>query len=181
MAQPATVRRFEIQLSDSDRGVYESLDLRVAQHPSESERYLVARVLVRALEHAEGVDFSRGLSAADEPALWQHDLRGDLLAWIEVGTPSTDRLHKASKLCPRVVVYGWKAPEELALAAKEQAIHRADEIAIHALDPQLLDAIAAVLDRNNRWDLAISGGSLYLNAGGQSFEGTVPRVTAGAA
>jgi uncharacterized protein YaeQ len=178
MAQPSIVRRFEIELSDSDRGVYESLDLRVAQHPSESERYLVARVLVRVIEHAEGVDFSRGLGAADEPALWQHDLRGDLLAWIEIGTPSTDRLHKASKLGARVAVYGWKAPEELARAIAEAKIHRADEIAIHALDPQFLDALASILDRNNRWELAISGGSLYLNAAGQSFETMVPRVNA---
>jgi uncharacterized protein YaeQ len=82
MALTATMRRFEVALSDSDRGVYEALDLRVAQHPSESERYLVARVLARALEHAEGVEFSRGLAAGEEPALWQHDLRGDLQAWI---------------------------------------------------------------------------------------------------
>jgi uncharacterized protein YaeQ len=177
MAQPARVRRFEIQLSDSDRGVYEALDLRVAQHPSESERYLVARVLVRALEHAEGVDFSRGLAVSDEPALWQHDLRGDLLAWIEVGSPSTDRLHKASKLVARVVVYTWKGADELAQDIAAAAIHRAAEIAIHALDPQFLDAIAAVLDRNNRWELSISGGSLYLNAAGQAFETTVPRVS----
>ena len=170
------MRRFEVQLSDSDRGVYDALDLRVAQHPSESDRYLVARVLVRALEHAEGVEFSRGLAAGEEPALWQHDLRGDLLAWIEIGTPTTDRLHKASKSGARVVVYTWKAPEQLARDVAEQAVHRASEIAIHALDPQWLDAIAAVLERNNRWDLAISGGSLYLNAGGQSFEGVVERV-----
>jgi uncharacterized protein YaeQ len=177
VAQPATVRRFEIQLSDSDRGVYESLDLRVAQHPSESERYLVARVLARALEHAEGVDFSRGLAVSDEPALWQHDLRGDLLAWIEIGSPTTDRLHKASKLGARVVVYTWKAPEELAREVAVAGIHRADAIAIHALEAQFLDAVAAVLDRNNRWELSISGGSLYLNAAGQSFETTVPRVS----
>lgn len=177
MAQPATMRRFEIELSDSDRGVYESLDLRVAQHPSESDRYLVARVLVRALEHAEGVEFSRGLAAGEEPALWQHDLRGDLIAWIEVGTPSTDRLHKASKSGARVAVYTWKTPEQLARDIVDAAVHRADEIAIHALDPRWLDAIAAVLDRNNRWQLAVSGGSIYLDAAGQSFEGVVTRVS----
>ena len=33
-------------LSDNDRGVYETLALRVAQHPSESNEYLIARVLV---------------------------------------------------------------------------------------------------------------------------------------
>src|SRR5438874_9103732 len=103
MALPATVRRFEIALSDTDRGVYEALDWRVAQHPSESERYLVARVLARALEHGEGLEFSKGgVSDDDEPALVQRDLRGDLRAWIEVGTPSPDRLHKASKACRRL-------------------------------------------------------------------------------
>jgi uncharacterized protein YaeQ len=177
MAQPSIVRRFEIQLSDSDRGVYEALDVRVAQHPSESERYLVARVLVRALEHAEGVDFSKGLSVSDEPALWQHDLRGDLLAWIEIGSPSTDRLHKASKLGARVVVYTWKGADELAQEVAAASIHRADEIAIHALDAGVLDALAGLLDRNNRWDLSISGGTLYVNAAGQSFETTTPRAS----
>lgn len=176
MAQTSTMRRFEIQLSDSDRGVYDSLDLRVAQHPSESERYLVARVLARALEHADGVEFSRGLAAGEEPALWQHDLRGDLLAWIEVGNPSTDRLHKASKSGARIAVYTWKAPEQLAREILAQAIHRADEVAIHVLEPSLLDAIVATLDRNNRWELSISGGSLYLDAGGRSFEGVVARL-----
>jgi uncharacterized protein YaeQ len=91
MALTATMRRFEIALADSDRGVYEALELRVAQHPSETDRYLVARVIARCLEHAEGVDFTRGLAADDEPALWQRDLRGDLLAWIEVGAPTPDR------------------------------------------------------------------------------------------
>ena len=140
MAQPATMRRFEVHLSDSDRGVYDALDLRVAQHPSESDRYLVARILVRALEHADGVEFSRGLAAGEEPALWQHDLRGDLLAWIEVGTPSTDGLHEASKLGARVAVYTWKAPEELARDIAAQGIHRANAIAIHALEPATAEA-----------------------------------------
>lgn len=179
MAQTSTVRRFQVAVSDSDRGVYESLDLRVAQHPSESERYLVARVLARALEHAEGVEFSRGLAASDEPALWQHDLRGDLQAWIEIGTPSTDRLHRASKLCGRVVVYTWKAPEELAREITEAKVFRAEAIEIQVLETSLLDAIVATLDRNNDWSLAVSGGSLYLDAGGRTFEGAVGRVRPG--
>src|SRR5678815_5004212 len=74
MALPATVRRFTVSLADSDRGVYEQLDWRVAQHPSESERYLVARVIARALEHGDGVEFSRGgVSDDDEPAIVQRD------------------------------------------------------------------------------------------------------------
>lgn len=176
MALSATMRRFEIELADSDRGVYEALDLRVAQHPSESERYLIARVLARALEHAEGVGFSKGLCVDDEPAVWQRDLRGDLQAWIEVGAPSTDRLHKAAKTCPRVVVYAWKSPDQLAQAIVDAAVHRAEHIAIRGLDPALLDAVAATLDRNNKWALSVTGGTLYLEIGGKTFEGELRAI-----
>lgn len=176
MALTATVRRFEIALADSDRGVYEQLDLRVAQHPSENERYLVARVLARALEHAPGVDFTRGLAADDEPALWQRDLRGDLQAWIEIGAPSPDRLHKASKSGARIVVYGWHRLPALAAELVERGVHRAEAIELVALEPDFLDAIAAGLERNNRWELSVAGGTIYLGTGAGHHEGAITRV-----
>jgi uncharacterized protein YaeQ len=181
MALPATLRKFEIALADSDREIYEQLDLRVAQHPSESERYLVARVIARALEHADGVEFSRGgVSDDEEPAIIQRDLRGDLQAWIEIGSPSPDRLHKATKLAPRVVVYAWKNVDQLAAAITERGVHRADEIVLRALPPELLDGVAATLDRINRWDLSVTGGVLYLAIGTAQFEGAVTPVAIGA-
>lgn len=177
MALPATLRRFEIALADADREIYEQLDLRVAQHPSESERYLVARVIARALEHADGVEFSRGgVSDDDEPAIVQRDLRGDLEAWIEVGSPSPDRLHKATKLAPRVAVYAWKSVDQLAQAIAQRGVHRADEISLRALPGELLDGVAATLDRVNRWDLSVAGGVLYLAVGATQFEGAVRAV-----
>ena len=45
MALTATIFNFDIDLSDTDRNVYETLALRVAQHPSESDEYLIARLL----------------------------------------------------------------------------------------------------------------------------------------
>jgi len=174
MALPATLRRFEIALADSDREIYEQLDWRVAQHPSESERYLVARVIARALEHAEGLEFSKGgVSDDTEPALVQRDLRGDLQAWIEVGSPSPERLHKASKQAPRVVVYAWKNVPQLAAEIAEYGVHRADELVLRALPVELLDAVARTLDRVNKWDLSVTGGTLYLTIGGELFEGTI--------
>jgi uncharacterized protein YaeQ len=176
MALTATLRRFEISLSDADRGVYEELDLRAAQHPSETDRYLVARVIARCLEHAEGVDFTKGLSADDEPALWQRDLRSDLQAWIEVGAPSPDRLHKASKTGARVVVYGWQRVPALAEEIAARGVHRRDELALFALEPAFLDAVAATLDKTNRWELAVSGGSMYLTIGRGLHVGKIERV-----
>ncbi len=178
MALPATMRRFEIALADSDRNLYEQLDLRVAQHPSESERYLVARVLARALEHAEGLEFSKaGVSDDTEPALVQRDLRGDWLAWIEIGSPSADRLHKASKLAPRVVVYAWKQIDQLVAAIAERKVHRADRLELLSLPPEFLDGVAATLDRINKWDLSVTGGALYLTIGEKLFECSPERIT----
>lgn len=177
MALTATVRRYEITLSDSDRGVYETLELRVAQHPSESDRYLAARVLARCLEHAEGVDFTRGLEADDEPALWQKELDGRLRAWIEVGQPSTERLHRAAKKAP-VVVYAFKQPKKILEDGVAASAHGVDGWRVVELDPAFLDRIAERTDKVNRWDLAVSGGALYLTIAGKLLESSTITHTA---
>jgi uncharacterized protein YaeQ len=121
------------------------------------------------------MEFGRGVSTDDEPAIWQRDLRGDLLAWIEVGAPSPERLHKVSKRSPRVAVYAWRDPEGLAAALAAEQVHRAESIDVFGFDPAFLDAVAAGLDRNNRWSLSVSGGALFLDAGGTHHEGAVRR------
>src|ERR671918_849308 len=113
MALTATIHNFDIQLADVDRGVYESLALRVARHPSETEEYLLTRVLAYCLEYTEGIAFSKGLAEPDEPALAVRDLTGALRAWIEIGAPDAARLHKASKASPRVAVYTHKDPAQV--------------------------------------------------------------------
>ena len=95
---------FEIRLADSDRQVYETLNLRVAQHPSETPAYLWTRVLAYCLEYTEGIAFSKGVSDTEMPALYVHDLTGAWVSWIEVGAPDAVRLHKAAKTAPRVAV-----------------------------------------------------------------------------
>ena len=82
MALTSTVHVFDLSVSDVDRGVYESVSLKVARHPSETAEYMLTRVLAYALELQEGLAFSAGLAAADEPALWVRDLQGTLQAWI---------------------------------------------------------------------------------------------------
>jgi len=102
VALNATLYNFEVDLSDTDRHVYETLSIRVARHPSESEEYLVARLLAYLLEYADGIEFSRGVSDADEPAIVIRDLTGTLTTWVDIGTPDAARLHKASKAARRV-------------------------------------------------------------------------------
>ena len=104
MALGATIYTFDVDLADADRAVFESLALRVARHPSESEEYLVTRVLAYALEFREGIAFSPGLSDPDEPTISIRDMTGAIQSWIDIGIPDAARLHKASKIAPRVAV-----------------------------------------------------------------------------
>ena len=129
MALTATIYNFDIQLSDVDRGVYETLSLRVACHPSETEEYLVTRVLAYCLEYAEGIAFGKGLSEPNEPAITIRGMSGALSSWIEVGSPDAERLHRASKASPRVVVYTHRDGSALVRQLSGTRIHRAESMA----------------------------------------------------
>ena len=114
MAIGVTMYTFDIQLADVDRGVYEDLSVRVARHPSETDAFMLTRVLAYALEYEEGIAFSEGISATDEPAVLVRDLTGALVAWIEVGAPDAARLHTGSLAGARVAVYTHRDPAKVA-------------------------------------------------------------------
>lgn len=177
MALSSTVFVFDIDLADSDRSVYDSLSLRVARHPSESDEFLVARVLAYCLEYREGITFSRGgLRDTDDPAIAIVDLTGAMKAWIDIGTPSADRLHRASKAVPRVAVYMHKdAPQWLASLAGAK-IHRAEALELYALDRALVDQLVAALDRRMSFALSVSGGEVYVSLAAGTIHGQVRRV-----
>jgi uncharacterized protein YaeQ len=178
MALGATVYNFDIDLADSDRSVYETLALRVARHPSESDEYLVTRVLAYALEYAEGIAFSPGgLSDSDEPPIAIRDLTGALQAWIDVGTPDAARLHRASKLAGRVAVYVHKDPFQWLRTLSGARIHRADALAIHAFDRAFVAALCARLERRTAFALSVAGGELYASFADDTLSSVVSRLT----
>lgn len=173
MALTATMYSFDIQLSDVDRGVYETLSVRAACHPSETEEFLWTRVLAYCLEYTEGIAFSRGLSTPDEPAVMVRDLTGAITAWIEVGAPDAARLHRASKGAPRVVVYTHRDPRLLQRQYAGERIHRAESIMISAVDRELLDALVTRLDRRVAMELSVTDAMLYATIGGDVLSGEV--------
>jgi uncharacterized protein YaeQ len=180
VALTATIYNFEIDLADSDRGVYESLALRVACHPSESEEYLLTRVLAYAMEFTAGIEFSRGLSDPDGPAISVRDLRGDIRAWIEIGNPDASRLHKASKASPRVAVYTHKDVGQFLGRLSGERIYRAEAIELWAVDRNLLAGLVARLDRRMAFSLSVTDHELYLSIGSDTLTGKVVRHRLGA-
>lgn len=177
MALTATVYNFDVELTDTDRQVYESLALRVARHPSESEEYLVARLLAYLLEFAEGIEFSRGVSDPDEPTIAIRDLTGTLNTWIDVGTPDAARLHKASKAAGRVAVYTHKDPTQFLKQLSGEKIHRAEALELYAIDRAFVSALVARLERRVAFSVSISDRELYLSIGRENLTGRVERLT----
>jgi len=175
VALTATIYNFAIDLADADRGVYESFALRVAQHPSESEEYLVARLLAYCLEYAEGIAFSSGLSDPDEPTLAVRDLTGAIRVWIEIGSPDAARLHKASKAASRAVVYTHKDPAQLLKQLEGARVHRADDVEIYSLERALIAGIVAKLERRMSMTISISDRHVLVALDGGVIEGGVSR------
>ena len=177
MAQTATIYNFDIELADTDRNLYETLALRVARHPSESEEYLVTRVLAYVMEFAEGIEFSRGVSDPEDPTISIRDLTGRIKTWIDVGTPDAARLHKAAKSGARVVVYTHKNPDQFLKQLSGEKIHRPDELELYAVDRGLVAALAARLDRRVAFSVSITDRELYLSIGTDTLTGAVTRLT----
>lgn len=174
MALNATLYHFDIDLSDSDRGVYQTLSPRVAKHPSETDEFLITRLLAYCLEYREGLSFSKGgLSTPDEPALAVHDLTGVLTRWIDVGLPEPARLHRASKASSQVAVYSHKDVTTLLARLNEEKVHRVEEIEIYTIDRDLIDALTTRLTRRMKFSLVATDRQLYLSIGAETFIGSV--------
>ncbi len=169
MALTSTIYNATIELSDVDRGVYENLDLRVAMHPSESPAYLATRLLAYCLEYTEGIEFTSGLSNGDEPAIVVRDLTGRLTAWIEIGAPDADRLHRATKLVDHVAVYTHRDLRILLGQFEGKKIHRAADIPIYTFGRGFVDALAERLERRIRMTLSVTERHLYLDIDGTAL------------
>lgn len=164
---------FTVRIANADRSIYESLTLRVAQHPSESAEYLVTRVLAYCLEYAEGIAFSKGLSDPDEPTIGVRDLTGVLQSWIDIGAPEAPRLHKAGKAARRVAVYAHREVTSWLERLAGERIYRAEALEIYVMDRTLVASLVARLERRMDFDLSVSEKTLYVSLGEETLIGTV--------
>ena len=176
MALTATIYTFDIDLADVDRGVYETIALRVARHPSESEEYLVTRLLAYCLEYRDGIAFSSGLSDPDAPTIAVRDLTGAIRVWIEIGAPDAARLHKAGKAASRVAVYTHRDPDQLIRQWAGERIHRVEALELYAVDRALVAGLTAALERRMSMAMSVTDRHLYVTIGDRVVEGAVERV-----
>ncbi len=161
MAAKPTIYKVSVALSDMDRDYYDSLQLTIARHPSETMERMMVRLLAYCFQVREGLSFGRGLSTSDEPDLWAHELDGTLALWIDVGEPAVDRIRKASRIAREVVVYSfnskssvWWAQNREQFADLKASAYRFDWVEVQAL--------TALADRTMDMSVSISDGTAWV-------------------
>ena len=173
MAQPSTIYRAAIQLSNIDRSLYESLQFTVARHPSETEERLLARILAYALYYEPELSFTKGVGAGDEPDLWSKGPDGRVRHWVEVGLPDAERLVKASRHSEQVTLCAFGS--SLPIWEKQQLpkLVGISNLRVISLEQAFLKRLTERLQRSISWDLTITEGSLYLAIDGETLESVV--------
>ncbi len=173
MAQTATIYNLDIDLADIDRGVYEKLELRIARQPSETIEYMLMRVFAYCLEYGEGIELTEGVAAGNEPAVLIRDLTGRITAWIEVGMPDADRLHRGIKLAGRAAVYTHRDARKLMAQLSSAGVQRLADVPVFAFDANVVDEVAGLLERRSELALSVTEREFYLHIAGRSFTTTI--------
>ena len=170
MALPSTIYRVNLEISDIDRGVYETLQASVARHPSETEERLVARLLAYALFFEPELAFTKGISAGDEPDLWLKGPDGRVLLWVEVGLPEPERLIKAGRHAEQVALIACGKALPVWEQQQFPKLVGIANLAMVRLEPAFINRLAAKLERTISWSITITDGTLYLTSGDETLE-----------
>jgi uncharacterized protein YaeQ len=168
VALKPTIYKAQVELADSDRNHFDSLALTLALHPSETLERMAARLLAYCLHAQRGLEFTRGISTADEPDLWQHSDSGEVEHWIEVGQPEEPRLRKACGRARRVSVYTFGKSSDTWWKLNGEAISALPRLDVWQLAWPDVEAVARLLKRTTQLNVSIVGGVIYLDNGEDS-------------
>ena len=164
MALKATIFKAELNIADMDRDHYGDYSLTIARHPSETDERMMLRVLAFARHAHERLQFTRGLSADDEPDLWQKDLTDAIELWIDLGLPDEKRIRKACGRAQQVVVYAYGArtvgPWWEQLAGK---LDRFDNLTVYSVEKSASETLAQLAERSMRLQFTLQDGAAWVS------------------
>ena len=182
MAIKSTVYKAALGIADMDRPYYGEHSLTLARHPSETEQRLMVRLLAFALYADERLEFGRGISSDDEPALWLKEYSGEIRLWIEVGLPDERLLRRAAGRANEVIVfaYGGKAMEMWWLK-ESAALTRLRNLRVFALSDEQSAALTALADRNLSLQCTVQDSQVWITNGPATVLIELQELTRGAA
>jgi len=163
MALKATIFKASLQVSDMDRNYYGEHSLTLARHPSETDERMMVRVLAFALNAHEHLAFGKGLSDTDEPDLWQKDLTGQILHWIDVGQPDEKRLVRASGRADRVTVYAYGYNADMWWKANAERLGRAKNLTVWRVPAAASESVARLAERAMQLQCTVQEGQVWFS------------------
>lgn len=161
MALKPTIYKFRISLSDLNRNYYDSLNLTIAQHPSEKIERMMVRVLAYCINAQENLTFTKGLSAIDEPDIWVRTLDDQISLWIDVGEPAVDRIKKVCRLAEEVKIYCFNSKADVWWSQSQQKVNQL-KASVYKFDWENIQALAALVERTMDMSISITGDSAYI-------------------
>ncbi len=168
MALKPTIYKAQVTLADSDRGCFEDLSLTLAKHPSETIERMATRLLVYCLNSTRGLEFTKGISTAEEPDIWQRSDSGEIEHWIELGQPEEPRLRKACGKAKQLSVYAFGKSSDTWWRLNGEAIAALPRISIWQFPWEDVVAAAGLLNRTVQLNVSIVGGTVYIDNGSNS-------------
>jgi uncharacterized protein YaeQ len=170
MALKATVVKAELNVSDLDRNYYQSHALTLAQHPSETDERLLVRLCAYALHAGPALEFGKGLSDDEEPAVWQKSLTGEIELWIDIGQPDEKRIRKACGRAQRVFVYCYSRSAALWWQQIRENLQRFDNLGVFSLPDDGVAALGKLMQRSMQLNCTIQEGQIWMSAGADSVQ-----------
>ncbi len=175
MALKATIHKALLNIADMDRNVYGEHNLVIARHPSENDERMMIRILAFALnvpaDELNGkLEMSKGLSDVDEPEVWQRNLTGEIVQWIDLGQPDDRRLMKAHGRAERVTVYSYTSSTPIWWANIQGKLTRAPRLAVWQIPADQSQALAALSERSMQLQITVQDGSLFVSGANAMVE-----------
>lgn len=165
MALKPTIYKIELSLSDMDRHIYETVKLTVDQHPSETLQRMMVRVLVYGLNYHPDLSFTKGLSAQEEPELWQCAPDGSIQHWIELGQVSADRVRKGVSRAERLSLYAYGSEVDVWWPKTSAQLMELPKLSVYSFDWAQVSQLDRFVERTMSLTLSISDDELYLAGG----------------
>lgn len=161
MAIKPTIYKFRISLSDLNRDYYDTLNLTIAQHPSENIERMMVRVLAYCINAQEFLSFTKGLSMAEDPDIWARTLDDQIALWIDIGEPAPERVKKASHRAASVKVYSFNTKSDV-WWNQDEAKFRQLNADYYRFDWSDILELARLAERTMDFSVTITGDSAYI-------------------
>lgn len=169
MAVKPTIYKSRIMLSDLNRDHYESLNLTIALHPSETVERMMARMIAFCINHQENLSFCKGLSDTDEPDIWVKELDEQISLWIDIGEPMPDRIKKSSRQSKASKVYSFNSKSDTWWEQNKNQFGFLNA-SIYQFDWPQIQALAKLIQRTMDWSITITDKTAYVSAENQECE-----------